>query len=198
MAFWRNVTQRRGRQDARAARGSAQRAGLKPSRWLLLPALLLAGCAAHAGSEPTKTGDGERVAVRVGGTVLHVETALDDATRYRGLSHRESIPEDGGMLFVFPSPQQLSFVMRDCLTPIDIAFLDGAGRVLALHEMQLEPRREGESDADYNARLKRYPSRYRAQMALETGGGRLRALGLKVGDKIQLDFDVEALKARAR
>ena len=32
-------------------------------------------------------------------------------------------------------------VMRDCRVAIDVAFLDGAGRVVAIHEMPVEPPR---------------------------------------------------------
>jgi len=170
------------------------------SLWTALAALTITvgGCAAQAG--PSDKGDGavERVAVKVGGHTLHVEPALKPEVRYKGLSFRDHIPPDEGMLFVFPSPQQLTFVMRDCLVPIDIAFLDAAGRVVAMHEMQIEPRKEDEADDVYEARLKRYPSRYRALFALETAGGRLKELGLRLGDKVQFDFDVNALKRRAQ
>ncbi|RMD60960.1 MAG: DUF192 domain-containing protein [Planctomycetota bacterium] len=158
------------------------------------------GCGASTPPSKAQTSapEAQRVLVRVKGEPFKVEVALDPQTRYRGLSFRSHIGPDEGMLFVFPTPQRLAFVMRDCLVPIDIAFLDGAGRVLAVHSMQLEPRKKGESDADYNARLTRYSSRYRAQLALETAGGRLQELGLKPGDKVHFDFDLQALKRRAR
>lgn len=188
-----------------AVRAQAMTRGLEGlrRRWRGLAAacavaLATPGCGASA--PPTEAGapQTERVVVRVKGEPFKVEVALDPQTRYRGLSFRSHIGPDEGMLFVFPTPQRLAFVMRDCLVPIDIAFLDGAGRVLAVHSMELEPRKPGESDADYNARLRRYSSRYRAQMALETAGGRLRELGLKPGDKVHFDFDLQALKRRAR
>lgn len=139
----------------------------------------------------------EVVRVELGGKTFKLELALDDPTRVRGLSHREHIPEDGGMLFVFPDPMPLSFVMRHCVVPIDIAFLDPAGRVLAVHSMKVEePKREGETDWEYEARLTRYESRFPAQFALETAGGRLSAVGLKPGDLVRID--AAGLKRRAR
>jgi hypothetical protein len=59
-----------------------------------------------------------------------------------------------------------------------------------------EPRREDETEFQYEMRLKRYPSRFPAQFAVETAGGRLAALGVKEGDRIE--FDAEALKRRAQ
>jgi hypothetical protein len=134
--------------------------------------------------------------VLIKGEPFRLELALDDRTRVNGLGGRESIPEDGGMLFVFPRAARRAFVMRDCLVPIDIAYLDNAGRVVAIHEMQVEPRRPGESPMEYERRLTQYPSRYPARFAVEVAGGTLVPLGLETGDVVQMDL--ETLKARAR
>ena len=164
---------------------------------------LMKGCdAAGTGSSvadaQTAESEGpEKATVTISGEKFRLEVALDDDTRYQGLSNRLDIPADGGMLFVFPDVQQRSFVMRDCPNPIDIAFLDGSGRVVAIHQMQPEePRGENESAFAYEQRLKKWPSWFGAQFAVETAGGRLEAVGLKVGDQVR--FDVEGLKARAR
>ena len=87
-------------------------------------------------------------------------------------------------------------VVRRCLTDIDIAFVDSIGRVVKIHEMKMEePQRENENAIQYEFRLKRYPSGFTAQFAVEVAPGTLRDLGLMVGDKIE--FDLEGLKARA-
>lgn len=152
---------------------------------------------ACADSQQTSAGGPETLRVDLHGTLFTLEVALDNDTRVKGLSGREHVPPDGGMLFVFPDPMPLSFVMRHCLVPIDIAFLDSAGRVLVVHEMQVEEsQREGESDIAYENRLRRYDSRFPAQFALETAGGRLRETGLKPGDVVR--FDAPGLKRRAR
>lgn len=136
-------------------------------------------------------------AVEVDGRWFHLELALDHNARVRGLSGRDYIAEDGGMLFAFPSPQMLQFVMRDCLVPIDIIFLDGAGRVTATHQMTLDPPRgENETAAEYEARLKRYSSRFPAQFAIEVRGGLLNELKVEPGDAI--DVNAGDLKRRAR
>lgn len=131
--------------------------------------------------------------VRINGVAFEMEIAADDASRMRGLGGREEIDEFGGMIFVFPSASIIQFVMRDCLIPIDVAFLDASGRVVSMHEMQPEPpRHPGESAMAYERRLKNYPSRFPAQFAVETAGGRLRAVGLEVGQRVE--FDLERLK----
>ena len=125
--------------------------------------------------------------VMIGGERFQLEVARDSATQFRGLGGRTRIDSHGGMLFVFPYPYATAFVMRDCPIPIDIAFLDGEGRVIAIHEMQPEPPRgKDESIAAYESRLRQYPSALPARFAIETAGGRLRALGLQGGDKLDL------------
>lgn len=135
--------------------------------------------------------------VTIKGKKFYVDPALDQKTREKGLGGRESIPADGGMIFYFPYNDVLQFVMRDCPVAIDIAFLDEAGRVLAIHEMKPEePKKPGESDAMYEMRLKRYSSRFPARAAVEVAGGTLVPLGLKTGDVIE--FDRDGLKARVK
>jgi uncharacterized membrane protein (UPF0127 family) len=80
-------------------------------------------------------------------------------------------------------------VMRDCPIPIDVAFLDSSGEVVAIYEMRPElPRRPGESQRDYESRLRIYSSGVPAGFAIETAGGRLREIGLQKGDRVVFDI----------
>ena len=150
----------------------------------LVLALVLAANAAnaqYAAKLPTTE-------LSIGGERFTLEVARDPAVQYRGLGGRTQIDPHGGMLFVFPSPRATSFVMRDCPIPIDVAFLDASGRVISLHEMPPEPaRRADETPMAYESRLKQYPSGLPALFAIETAGGRLRQLGVKGGDVIEID-----------
>ncbi len=169
--------------------------------WRNLIPLLTA--AALSGALLLPTGCDEEAGADIGvaeisGETFFLELALDDEARYQGLSGRTHIEEDGGMLFIFPRSMQLAFVMRHCSIPIDVAFLDGAGRVVALHEMQPEPPQQpDEPDWEYEQRLKQYPSRFPAQMAIELRDGRLEELDVEEGDRIRI-HDLAALKRRAK
>ncbi|MCA9279446.1 MAG: DUF192 domain-containing protein [Phycisphaeraceae bacterium] len=127
--------------------------------------------------------------VQIAGKRFTLELATNADTRFQGLSNRDFIADDGGMIFVFRSPSSQSFVMRHCPIDIDIMYLDSRGKILTMHEMTVEePQREGESDAEYNARLKRYPSRFsNVQFVIELRGGRMAEIGVKVGDQVTLD-----------
>lgn len=159
--------------------------------------LMLAGC-----DEKTDAGIAK---IPLGDKNFFLEIVADDALRFKGLSGRQTIAEDGGMIFVFPNSkvQVQSFVMRDCAIPIDIIYLDSAGRILAMHNMQPEPPRGADEVADadgfnekYDARLKRYSSRFPAQFVIEIQGGMIQKLNLKEGDRVKHDWD--GLKRLAR
>ena len=182
------------------------------SRWLalvglallLLPAAVLVGCSNSTPS--TGTADSNVESVKIDGEWFHLELALDGASRFKGLSGRDHIEPDGGMLFVFKSPASQRFVMRDCFTDIDIIFLDAAGRITAMHHMPKEPPRNPDTEpidnqatgtsSKYEARLPKYSSRFPAQYVIELAGGTLERLDIKEGD--QIDLDLEGLKARAK
>jgi uncharacterized membrane protein (UPF0127 family) len=167
-----------------------------PSRcqiWALLGLAL--GLACSAPDEPQPAVELPPLAIAkvvVAGETFEVEVAADPVTRNRGLGGRVSIPRNGGMLFVLPRPEPFTMVMRDCPNPIDVAFVDAMGRVVAIHEMVPEPpRRSDETPFRYESRLPEYPSGEPIQFALEAAGGRLADLGLRVGDR--LHFPARAL-----
>ena len=173
---------------------------------LALAALALVACdaadkpsaAGAADASPPVAESGLPTApIVIAGERFDIELAYESDAIIRGLGGREKIDPRGGMLFIFSQPGYRQFVMRDCLVPIDIAYLDSRGRVLSIYTMEVEPPRQpGETDWQYNARLERYPSRYRATFVLETAGGTWERLGLEPGDAIE--FDLDALKRLAR
>ena len=126
-----------------------------------------------------------------------LEVAATEQAITRGLGGRESVPADGGMLFIFPEPTVRRFWMYDCMVDIDIIFLDAGGSITAIPRMKAEPLRdEGESEVDYRDRLTSYSSGTRAQFAIELQAGMLDQLNLRLHEKITLDTD--RLKALAK
>lgn len=60
----------------------------------------MTGCSKNG--KPSGNADTNVESVKIDGRVFHLSWALDGATRFKGLSDREFIEPDGGMLFVFP------------------------------------------------------------------------------------------------
>jgi hypothetical protein len=128
--------------------------------------------AAGCGEETDRT-----AAAKLGEHTWQVEVAMTSGQRYRGLSGRSHLPDDRGMLFVYPEPQVLEFCMRGCDIPIDILFLDAEGTIVNMHAMAVEPDRLGRVD---------YSSHVPAQYALEIAGGSIRRKGIRIGQRVEL------------
>lgn len=65
---------------------------------------------------------------------LKVEVASTDAQRQAGLMFRESMGEDEGMLFLFPTERHNSFWMHNTLIPLDMFFVDADWKVVGIVE----------------------------------------------------------------
>jgi uncharacterized protein len=65
---------------------------------------------------------------------LKVEVASTDAQRQTGMMFRESMAEDEGMLFVFPTERHNSFWMHNTLIPLDMFFIDSEWNVVGVVE----------------------------------------------------------------
>ena len=60
----------------------------------------------------------------IGGVVINIDIALTDKQKQDGLSIRDTMQENEGMIFVFKEPKQQSFWMKGMKFPIDIIWLD--------------------------------------------------------------------------
>lgn len=131
---------------------------------LLLVPLLGHALAATAQSSPL-------IELTAGFHRIEAELANTPQLRARGLMYRQELAQHRGMLFVFPDAATHCFWMKNTLIPLSIAFLDEAGRIVNIAEMQ--PQSE---DNHCAARPVRF--------ALEMNRGWFAQRGLKVGDVI--------------
>ena len=60
--------------------------------------------------------------------------ATSSEARVRGLSGRESLKPDQGMLFVFERPDISGFWMKDMLFPLDIIWIDENKKIVGINE----------------------------------------------------------------
>ena len=96
-----------------------------------LLAMMLAGCSTEPAAGPPRT-----VSMKIGRETFILEVADTPKLRETGLMHRKSMAADHGMLFVFEHRQFLRFWMRNTLIPLDILYVDAAGRVATIRQMK--------------------------------------------------------------
>ncbi len=105
-----------------------------------------------------------------GGVSLRIEFATTTAAREKGLGGRKSIPNDYGMLFVFPWDGYYGFWMKDTLIPLDMFWLDDKGQVVSMAQ---------------NVATSTYPGVFYpsvpARYVLETAAGFAQAHGIATG-----------------
>lgn len=107
---------------------------------------------------------------------IKAEIADTPGKRTVGLMGRKDLPDDAGMLFVFPRPDRLSFWMANTYIPLQIAFLDKSGKVLQIERM-----------APLSTRS--IVSRHECKYALEVNDGWFDRHGISVGAQAALPAD---------
>ena len=149
---------------------------------------LLAACAdlneSTSQKEALHLGSQSVFPIKIGDQVVHMTLAVTSSERQRGLKHQRTLDEDAGMLFVFPSPQQLSFWMQQTPLPLDIGYFSSEGvlkEVYALYPHSLEK----VSSNDLSL-----------QLALEVNRGWYARNKLTPGAQIDMDAVRAALKLR--
>jgi hypothetical protein len=148
---------------------------------LVALALVLVSCV-HQENAPSYTSSPAYRAVArftssTGDAVLHVAIARTEAEQRRGLMHITSLPENDGMAFVWDSPTQAAFWMKDTLIPLSIAFVDDGVRIVTIRDMP-------PCTADP---CPSYGSRAPFVTAIEANRGWFDDHGVGVGDRVALE-----------
>lgn len=154
--------------------------------WAGLGVILLAGSCTGAGSPWAQdvTFDTARVWIHgdADSTDLLVEVARSEAQQSRGLSGRDTLDPDAGMLFVFDEvrPDTAGFWMWRTRMPLDIAFLDRDGVILEV--LTMEP-----CEARHRDACPIYAPGVPYWFALEVNEGWFGRRGIDVGDRLETE-----------
>lgn len=115
----------------------------------------------------------------IAGQVIQLEVARTPEQQATGLMYRTSLAADRGMLFPFDPPRQVGFWMKNVEINLDMIFLrDGEVKEIAANV----PPCEETPCSTYG------PARTAVDSVIELRGGRAAELGLKVGDRIAVEF----------
>jgi uncharacterized protein len=112
------------------------------------------------------------ITLTINGQSLTAEVAYTDPARAQGLMHRRILPENRGMLFVFPETAYHGMWMMNTYIPLSVAFLDPGGVIINIADMEPHTR-------DTHGATK--PAKY----ALEVNRGWFRKRGIKPGVKVE-------------
>ena|SRR3989338_3833228 len=116
-------------------------------------------------------------AIQIMGQNIRVNLATTDAAREQGLSGRENLKEDEGMLFVFDYPDKYSFWMKDMNFPIDMIWIGENKEIIYIKR---------------DARPESFPESYGptadSKYVLEIVSGLSSKNNLKEGDKVEFKY----------
>ena len=109
--------------------------------------------------------------LKVSGYTLSAEVAYKKESRIRGLTYRNFMKKNSGMLFVFPEASIHSMWMVNTYIPLSVAFLDKNGMILNIIDMSPHTRTKNSAAS-------------KAKYALEMNLGWFSSRNIKAGDKI--------------
>jgi uncharacterized membrane protein (UPF0127 family) len=117
----------------------------------------------------------------VGSKTIKVEIANTDALRRKGLSNRNTLPEEQGMLFVFETKKTTpSFWMKDTEISLDMIWIRD-GRVEEIDKDVPVP-----APNTPDNKLPTYSANRPIDYILETNAGFTKEFDIKVGDAVTL------------
>ena len=119
----------------------------------------------------------EKQTAILGMKIIELEIADTEESRTLGLSGREKLEEDTGLLFVFEKPGYWGFWMKDMNFPIDIIWLDQNFRIISIKSNVIP---ESYPEIFYPDALTSY--------VLEVNAGVVVKEGIKVNDTIVVEI----------
>lgn len=120
--------------------------------------------------------------ISINNTPFFVEIADTDEKRTQGLSGRDNMPENRGMLFVFGTNNTYSFWMKDMRIPLDFIWID-ENTVVDITENIPPP------DSDQkDSRLPLISPGSPVNKVLEVNAGFVAQHNIKTGDVVSFDY----------
>ena len=102
-----------------------------------------------------------------------VEVATTPAQMEQGLMFRRSLAPDAGMLFDYGAPSPAMMWMKNTLIPLDMLFVDAAGRIVNIHERAVP------------GSLATIAATAPVRAVIELNGGTAARLGIRPGDRVE-------------
>ncbi|MFW6025926.1 MAG: DUF192 domain-containing protein [Candidatus Woesearchaeota archaeon] len=119
----------------------------------------------------------KKIDIEINNETIETEVASTKKKRTKGLSERESISFDEGMLYVYEEPDYIAMWMKGMNFPLDIIWLDEDKKIIT-YKKNVSP----STYPDYFTPDK--PAKY----VVEVKSGFIKKNNLQVGEKFNFDF----------
>lgn len=144
---------------------------------LFLPLLALQGCKedsnAEASNDAALNPNVLTIQTQAGEALkFNVELAISPSQQAQGLMNRQSMPQESGMLFIFPNSAERRFWMKNTFIPLDIIYVRADGIIHHIHRNAVPLDPTG------------IPSKGAVMAVFEVNAGLSNKLGIRAGDKI--------------
>lgn len=130
-------------------------------------------------------GTAQTNSIKLGNKSISVEIADSPEEHEKGLSNRDSLPTDRGLLFVMPKDTQPIFVMRKMKFPIDIIWIND-NKIVGFSENLLPPPQGTSED-----RLIQYKAPAPVDYVLEVNANFVKDNKLTIDSKVELPQNVK-------
>lgn len=130
-------------------------------------------------SNPSTGNTSNKGQLKVAGTVVKIERADTPEKRRQGLSGRDSLATDSGMLFIFEKSGKYSFWMKGMKFALDFIWIKDKKVVDILKS--IPPLQSGQKDET----LPIYQPKVEVDSVLEVNGGFTDSHGIKIGDIVE-------------
>jgi len=124
---------------------------------------------------PENIGDYKMKELKINGQIINVEIADTIEKQEKGLSGRQSLPENQGMLFVFATSDYYSFWMKDMKFGLDFIWINGNEIMEVTRKVKPE---------DYQPPKSLVPEN-KVDKVLEINAGTVEKAGIKAGDIVE-------------
>lgn len=112
--------------------------------------------------------------IQIDNATWQLEIATTDQEREKGLMFRSYMPEENGMIFVFPAPHEVTMWMKNTYIPLDMLFVDKNFAIIG----------EQEGAAPLSEDIIQSPKE--TAYVLELNSGQIKEHQLKIRDQLDM------------
>lgn len=120
----------------------------------------------------------DSIELDIGGYIVNVEIVSDFSNKAKGLSGRDNLCEDCGMLFIYNNKAKYSFWMKNMNFPLDIIYIN--------HDEIVEIFKNVQAFSNNDEFTEIFPN-YEADKVLELNAGWCDLHNVEIGDRIIIE-----------